>query len=64
MSELDQQLYLYLAALLFSSGLFVVLSKRNAVFVLIGIEQYVAEYNQQAAPLRFFLVSTVKLVNQ
>lgn len=31
-------MYLCLAALLFSSGLFVVLSKRNAVFVLIGIE--------------------------
>lgn len=38
MSDLGPHIYLYLAALLFSSGLFVVLSKRNAVFVLIGIE--------------------------
>lgn len=38
MSELEATYYLYLAALLFSSGLFVVISKRNAVFVLIGIE--------------------------
>lgn len=30
--------FLYLAALLFSVGLFVVLSKRNAIFILIGIE--------------------------
>ena len=38
MSELPVSYYLYLAALLFSSGIFVVVSKRNAVFVLIGIE--------------------------
>ncbi|MEQ9405544.1 MAG: NADH-quinone oxidoreductase subunit NuoK [Cyclobacteriaceae bacterium] len=38
MSEIGLHMYLCLAALLFSSGLFVVLSKRNAVFVLIGIE--------------------------
>lgn len=30
--------YLYLSAFLFSAGLFVTLTKRNAVFVLIGIE--------------------------
>ncbi|MEP5612549.1 MAG: NADH-quinone oxidoreductase subunit NuoK [Cyclobacteriaceae bacterium] len=38
MSELDTTYYLYLSALLFSAGLFVVISKRNVVFVLIGIE--------------------------
>ena len=30
--------YLYLAALLFSAGVFVILTKRNFVFILIGIE--------------------------
>lgn len=30
--------YLYLAAFLFSSGVFVVLYKKNLIFVLIGIE--------------------------
>lgn len=29
---------LYLAALLFSSGIYVVITKRNAIFVLIGVE--------------------------
>lgn len=29
---------MYLAAFLFSAGIFVVIAKRNAVFVLIGIE--------------------------
>jgi len=38
MSELHISYHLYLAAFLFSSGIFVVISKRNAVFVLIGIE--------------------------
>ena len=32
------QYYLYLAALLFSAGVFVVLTKRNLVFMLIGVE--------------------------
>ena len=30
--------FLYLAALLFSAGVFVVLSKRNLIFILIGVE--------------------------
>lgn len=30
--------YLYFAAFLFSSGIFVVITKRNLIFVLIGIE--------------------------
>lgn len=30
--------YPYLAAFLFSAGLYVVIAKRNAVFVLVGIE--------------------------
>lgn len=38
MSELGLSYYLLLAALLFSSGIYVVISKKNAVFVLIGIE--------------------------
>lgn len=38
MSELVPSYHLYLSALLFSAGVYVVLSKRNAVFVLIGIE--------------------------
>lgn len=29
---------LYLAALLFSAGIYVVITKRNAIFVLIGVE--------------------------
>lgn len=38
MNDLDPTYYLYLSALLFSTGLFVVVSKRNVVFVLLGIE--------------------------
>ena len=38
MNELLTPYYLYLAALLFCSGVFVVLSKRNLVFILIGVE--------------------------
>jgi NADH-quinone oxidoreductase subunit K len=38
MNEFDTTYYLYLSAILFSSGIFVVISKRNAIFVLIGIE--------------------------
>lgn len=38
MSELGPTYHLYLSALLFSSGIFVVVSKRNVIFVLIGIE--------------------------
>ncbi|MFK7952466.1 MAG: NADH-quinone oxidoreductase subunit NuoK [Ekhidna sp.] len=38
MNEVLTTYYLYLAAFLFSAGLFVVLTKRNAIFVLIGIE--------------------------
>lgn len=30
--------YLYLAAVLFSAGLYVVITKRNSIFVLIGVE--------------------------
>ena len=30
--------YLYLAAFLFSAGIYVVLSKRNLIFILIGVE--------------------------
>jgi len=30
--------YLYLAALLFSSGVFVVITKKNLIFILIGVE--------------------------
>jgi len=30
--------YLYLAAFLFSAGVFILLAKRNLVFILIGIE--------------------------
>ena len=38
MIEMQATYYLYLAALLFSAGLFVVLTKRNLVFILIGVE--------------------------
>lgn len=38
MSEEYLTYYLYFAALLFSAGVFVVLTKRNAIFVLIGVE--------------------------
>ncbi len=38
MNELDPIYHLYLAAVLFSAGVFVVMSKRNVVFVLVGIE--------------------------
>lgn len=38
MNEIALSYYLYFAAFLFSSGLFVVLTKRNAIVVLIGIE--------------------------
>ncbi len=38
MSEEQISYYLYFAALLFSSGVFVVLTKRSAIFVLIGVE--------------------------
>ena len=38
MSDLNPTYYLYLSALLFSTGLFVVITKRNMVFVLIGVE--------------------------
>lgn len=37
MNELSTY-YPYLAAFLFSAGLYVVIAKRNAVFVLVGIE--------------------------
>ena len=38
MSEVQPQYYLYLAAFLFSAGIYVVLVKRNLIFILIGIE--------------------------
>ncbi len=38
MNELNATYFLYLAALLFSVGIFIVLSKRNAVVILIGVE--------------------------
>lgn len=38
MSEQLAPYYLYLAAFLFSAGVFVVLTKRNLIFILIGIE--------------------------
>lgn len=38
MSEILTPYYLYLAAFLFSAGIFVTITKRNAIFVLIGIE--------------------------
>lgn len=38
MTEETLTYYLYFAALLFSSGVFVILTKRNAIFVLIGVE--------------------------
>ncbi|WP_420315700.1 NADH-quinone oxidoreductase subunit NuoK [Ekhidna sp.] len=38
MSEEFLTYYLYLAAFLFSAGTYVVLTKRNSIFVLIGVE--------------------------
>lgn len=38
MSEEYLTYYLYLAATLFSAGVFVILTKRNSIFVLIGVE--------------------------
>ncbi len=38
MNEEHLTYYLYFAAFLFSSGVFVVLTKRSAIFVLIGVE--------------------------
>ena len=38
MSEWPDTYYLYLAAFLFSAGIYVVLTKKNLVFILIGIE--------------------------
>ena len=38
MSEEMLSYYLYLAAFLFSAGLFIVLTRQSAVFVLIGVE--------------------------
>ncbi|MEQ9466638.1 MAG: NADH-quinone oxidoreductase subunit NuoK [Ekhidna sp.] len=38
MNETMLTYYLYLAAFLFSSGTYVVLTKRSAIFVLIGVE--------------------------
>ncbi|MEP1032992.1 NADH-quinone oxidoreductase subunit NuoK [Ekhidna sp.] len=38
MSEEQLPYYLYFAALLFSSGVFVVLTKRASIFVLMGVE--------------------------
>lgn len=38
MNEMMIPYYLYLAAFLFSVGLFVAITKRNVIFVLIGVE--------------------------
>jgi len=38
MSEWSDSYYLYIAALLFSAGVYVALTKKNLVFILIGIE--------------------------
>ncbi|MEO9869262.1 NADH-quinone oxidoreductase subunit NuoK [Ekhidna sp.] len=38
MNETMLTYYLYLAAFIFSAGVFVTITKRNAIFVLIGIE--------------------------
>ncbi len=38
MNELPIPFYYYLVAFLFSAGVFVVLTKKNAVFVLLGVE--------------------------
>ncbi|WP_425391871.1 NADH-quinone oxidoreductase subunit NuoK [Ekhidna sp.] len=38
MSEQVLTYYLYLSAFLFSAGIYVVLTKRSAIFVLIGVE--------------------------
>jgi NADH:ubiquinone oxidoreductase subunit K len=38
MNEMILPYYLYLGAFLFSTGLFIAITKRNVIFVLIGIE--------------------------
>ena len=38
MNETLLTYYLYFAALLFCAGVFVIITKRNAIFVLIGVE--------------------------
>lgn len=38
MSEWLATYYLYLAAMLFSAGVYVVITKKNLVFILIGVE--------------------------
>lgn len=38
MSELQPHIYLYLSALLFSSGLYIIVTRRNAILLLIGVE--------------------------
>ena len=38
MSEILDLSYLYISALLFSAGVYVVITKKNLVFILIGIE--------------------------
>ena len=38
MSETYLTYYLYLAAVLFCAGIFIVLTRRNSIFVLIGVE--------------------------
>lgn len=38
MNEVITPYYLYLAAFLFCAGIYVVLAKRNVIFILIGIE--------------------------
>ena len=72
MSEVPISYYLYLSAFLFSSGVYVVLTKRNVVFILIGVElilnagnivlaafsQYDAQLNGQVMAI-FSVVLTV-----
>lgn len=72
MSEVPISYYLYLSAFLFSSGVYVVLTKRNVVFILIGVElilnagnivlaafsQYDAQLNGQVMAI-FTVVLTV-----
>lgn len=59
MSELPITYYLYIAAFLFSSGIFILITKRSAIMVLVGIELML-----NASNILFIVGSSIDLNGQ
>lgn len=50
----NQEIYIYISLLIFATGLAVVITKRNAIFVLIGIEMMLNAANLNFITFNYF----------